>query len=95
MPELIVVELKYVFTFFQNGNWVDCVCDEKHEFICMKMSASTPTGEEVLQDIGCKFVCCIHLFCIFDDDQQSCEIKILYYFTDEIWVFSFLGVLAL
>lgn len=28
----------------------------------MKTSASTPTGEEMLQDIGCKFVCCLYLF---------------------------------
>ncbi|TWW73594.1 Macrophage mannose receptor 1 [Takifugu flavidus] len=40
----------------ENGNWVDRMCNEKHEFICMKMSTSTPSGEEVSKDIGCKYV---------------------------------------
>uniref|UniRef100_A0A674PBS8 Mannose receptor, C type 1b n=1 Tax=Takifugu rubripes TaxID=31033 RepID=A0A674PBS8_TAKRU len=39
----------------ENGNWVDRMCNEKHEFICMKMSTSTPSGEEVSKDIGCKY----------------------------------------
>ncbi|XP_038573591.1 macrophage mannose receptor 1-like [Micropterus salmoides] len=38
----------------ENGNWADRVCEEKHGFICMKMSASKPTGDEVEQDVGCK-----------------------------------------
>ncbi|XP_070774848.1 macrophage mannose receptor 1-like [Enoplosus armatus] len=38
----------------ENGNWADHVCEEKHGFICMKMSASKPTGDEVEQDAGCK-----------------------------------------
>ncbi|KAK5860193.1 hypothetical protein PBY51_021688 [Eleginops maclovinus] len=38
----------------ENGNWADRVCDEKHGFICMKMSASEPSGDEVEQDVGCK-----------------------------------------
>ncbi|KAF3698792.1 Macrophage mannose receptor 1 [Channa argus] len=38
----------------ENGNWADRICEDKHGFICMKMSASTPTGEEVEQDVGCK-----------------------------------------
>ncbi|XP_044077016.1 macrophage mannose receptor 1-like [Siniperca chuatsi] len=38
----------------ENGNWADRVCVEKHGFICMKMSASKPTGDEVEQDVGCK-----------------------------------------
>ncbi|XP_035491562.2 macrophage mannose receptor 1 isoform X1 [Scophthalmus maximus] len=38
----------------ENGNWANCVCEEKHGFICMKMSASKPTGDEVEKDIGCK-----------------------------------------
>ncbi|KAI9544495.1 hypothetical protein NQZ68_001368 [Dissostichus eleginoides] len=38
----------------ENGNWADRVCDEKHGFICMKMSASQPSGDEVEQDVGCK-----------------------------------------
>lgn len=50
------------FGFLQNGKWVDCMCNEKKDFICMKTSASTPTGEEVLQDIGCRIVCCLYLF---------------------------------
>lgn len=31
--------------FLQNGKWVDLMCGEKKDFICMKTSASTPTGE--------------------------------------------------
>ncbi|KAF1383676.1 hypothetical protein PFLUV_G00134320 [Perca fluviatilis] len=38
----------------ENGNWADQVCEEKHGSICMKMSASKPTGDEVEQDSGCK-----------------------------------------
>ncbi|XP_044077015.1 macrophage mannose receptor 1-like [Siniperca chuatsi] len=38
----------------ENGNWADRMCDEKHGFICMKMSASEPSGNEVEQNIGCK-----------------------------------------
>ncbi|XP_008284987.1 macrophage mannose receptor 1-like [Stegastes partitus] len=38
----------------QNGNWADRVCTEKHGFICMKTSASEPSGDEVEQNIGCK-----------------------------------------
>ncbi|XP_054452124.1 macrophage mannose receptor 1-like [Anoplopoma fimbria] len=38
----------------ENGNWADRVCEEKHGSICMKMSASKPTGDEVQQDVGCK-----------------------------------------
>uniref|UniRef100_A0A3B4UK92 Mannose receptor, C type 1b n=1 Tax=Seriola dumerili TaxID=41447 RepID=A0A3B4UK92_SERDU len=38
----------------EKGNWVDRVCDERHGFICMKRSASKPTGDEVEQDVGCK-----------------------------------------
>ncbi|KAM8728032.1 macrophage mannose receptor 1-like isoform 2-T2 [Acanthopagrus schlegelii] len=38
----------------ENGNWADHVCEEKHGFICMKMSASESTGDEVVQDDGCK-----------------------------------------
>ena len=42
--------------FFQNGNWADRSCDEKHGFICMKQSETEPTGKEVDLDIGCKAV---------------------------------------
>ncbi|XP_073347649.1 macrophage mannose receptor 1-like [Pagrus major] len=38
----------------ENGNWADHVCEEKHGFICMKMSASKSTGDEVVQNEGCK-----------------------------------------
>ncbi|KAM9323120.1 macrophage mannose receptor 1-like [Pholidichthys leucotaenia] len=38
----------------QNGNWADRDCKEKHGFICMKKSASEPTGDEVEQNVGCK-----------------------------------------
>ncbi|KAK2822605.1 hypothetical protein Q5P01_022670 [Channa striata] len=38
----------------ENGNWADRTCEDKHGFICMKMSTSNPTGEEVEQDVGCK-----------------------------------------
>ncbi|XP_038573590.1 macrophage mannose receptor 1-like [Micropterus salmoides] len=38
----------------EKGNWADRSCDEKHAFICMKQSATEPTGDEVEVDIGCK-----------------------------------------
>ncbi|XP_042353789.1 macrophage mannose receptor 1-like isoform X2 [Plectropomus leopardus] len=38
----------------ENGNWADHVCEEKHGYICMKMSSSYPIGNEVDQDAGCK-----------------------------------------
>ncbi|XP_029309225.1 macrophage mannose receptor 1-like [Cottoperca gobio] len=38
----------------ENGNWADRVCDEKHGFLCMKRSASQPSGDEVEQDVDCK-----------------------------------------
>ncbi|XP_070700691.1 macrophage mannose receptor 1-like [Pempheris klunzingeri] len=38
----------------ENGNWADRVCDEKHGFICMKTSASEPSGHELEQNVGCK-----------------------------------------
>uniref|UniRef100_UPI003AAC2783 macrophage mannose receptor 1-like n=1 Tax=Centroberyx gerrardi TaxID=166262 RepID=UPI003AAC2783 len=38
----------------ENGNWADRVCEEKHGFICMKSSASKPSGDEVPLDTGCK-----------------------------------------
>ncbi|XP_028448497.1 macrophage mannose receptor 1-like [Perca flavescens] len=38
----------------ENGNWADRMCDEKHGFICMKRSASEPSGDEVEQNVGCK-----------------------------------------
>ncbi|XP_071402106.1 macrophage mannose receptor 1-like [Centroberyx affinis] len=37
-----------------NGNWVDHECKEKHGFICMKSSASKPSGDELDLNIGCK-----------------------------------------
>ncbi|XP_059200605.1 macrophage mannose receptor 1-like [Centropristis striata] len=38
----------------ENGNWADRVCDEKHGYICMKISDSGPSGDEVERNIGCK-----------------------------------------
>ncbi|XP_022613990.1 macrophage mannose receptor 1-like isoform X1 [Seriola dumerili] len=38
----------------ENGNWADRVCGEKHGFICMKTSATEPSGDEVEQNAGCK-----------------------------------------
>ncbi|XP_078029223.1 macrophage mannose receptor 1-like [Epinephelus lanceolatus] len=38
----------------ENGNWADRACNEKHGFICMKTSASEPSGDEVDLNIGCK-----------------------------------------
>uniref|UniRef100_A0AAQ5XYV6 Mannose receptor, C type 1b n=1 Tax=Amphiprion ocellaris TaxID=80972 RepID=A0AAQ5XYV6_AMPOC len=38
----------------ESGNWADRACTEKHGFICMKTSASEPSGDEVDQNIGCK-----------------------------------------
>ncbi|XP_043990703.1 macrophage mannose receptor 1-like [Gambusia affinis] len=38
----------------ENGNWADRDCKENHGFICMKASASEPTGDEVQQEAGCK-----------------------------------------
>ncbi|KAM7379548.1 hypothetical protein PAMP_005094 [Pampus punctatissimus] len=38
----------------ENGDWADRVCEEKHGFICMKISASQPTEDEVEQNVGCK-----------------------------------------
>lgn len=49
-------------SFLQNGNWADTVCDEKHDFICMKKSAAEPSGDEVEQNIGCKVV---RILCLF------------------------------
>lgn len=43
-------------TLLQNGNWADRVCEEQHGFICKKMSALRPSGEEVEQNTGCKNV---------------------------------------
>ncbi|KAF7668435.1 hypothetical protein LDENG_00014620 [Lucifuga dentata] len=38
----------------EKGNWADRMCEEKHGFICMKMSATERSGDEVQMDIGCK-----------------------------------------
>ncbi|KAM7400359.1 hypothetical protein PAMA_004852 [Pampus argenteus] len=38
----------------ENGDWADRVCEEKHGFICMKISASQLTEDEVEQNVGCK-----------------------------------------
>ena len=52
---------------------MDSRCSEKKDFMCMKMSASKPAEKEVLQDIGCKIVCCLlplPYHCIFTAVQQ-------------------------
>ncbi|KAM6989317.1 LOW QUALITY PROTEIN: macrophage mannose receptor 1-like [Tautogolabrus adspersus] len=36
------------------GNWADRVCEEKHGFICMKLSSTKATGDEVVMDEGCR-----------------------------------------
>ncbi|KAM4727472.1 macrophage mannose receptor 1-like [Anableps anableps] len=38
----------------ESGNWADRDCKEKHGFICMKTSASEPSGDELQPDAGCK-----------------------------------------
>ncbi|CAL8279713.1 unnamed protein product [Lota lota] len=38
----------------ENGNWADRSCVEKHGYICMKISDSDSTGNEVPVDLGCK-----------------------------------------
>ncbi|KAM3850433.1 macrophage mannose receptor 1-like [Diretmus argenteus] len=38
----------------EKGNWADGLCEDKHGFICMKQSASKPTGPEVELNEGCK-----------------------------------------
>ncbi|XP_070829826.1 macrophage mannose receptor 1-like [Chaetodon trifascialis] len=38
----------------EKGNWADRVCEEKHGYICMKMSVPKPTGDELEQSEGCK-----------------------------------------
>lgn len=61
----LVLQLSNIYgflSFLQNGNWVDRVCDEKHDFICMKKSAAEPSGDEVEQNIGCKVVRKLCLF---------------------------------
>ncbi|XP_070700688.1 macrophage mannose receptor 1-like [Pempheris klunzingeri] len=56
----------------KNGNWADRVCDEKHGFICMKMSGSIPTGEEVQQEPGCKAMWRRHgSYCYFIGTQSK------------------------
>ncbi|CAL8367040.1 unnamed protein product [Boreogadus saida] len=38
----------------ENGNWADRSCTEKHGYVCMKISGSESTGDEVPMDLGCK-----------------------------------------
>ncbi|XP_061588555.1 macrophage mannose receptor 1-like [Cololabis saira] len=38
----------------ENGKWADRNCREKHGYICMKTSASEPSGDEVEESAGCK-----------------------------------------
>nr|XP_046265195.1 macrophage mannose receptor 1-like isoform X4 [Scatophagus argus] len=53
-PALFTSQEDCVLIRGENGNWADRVCDEKHGFICMKTSASEPSGDEVEQNVGCK-----------------------------------------
>lgn len=56
----LVLQLSNIYgflSFLQNGNWADRVCDEKHDFVCVKKSAAEPSGDEVEQNIGYKVVC--------------------------------------
>lgn len=55
------LQVFYSVSFLQKGNWADRSCDEKHAFICMKQSATEPTGDEVEVDIGCKVVSEIYM----------------------------------
>jgi hypothetical protein len=52
----------------QNGNWADRSCTEKHGYVCMKISGSESSGDEVPMDLGCKpvsgegfLICCIYI----------------------------------
>ncbi|XP_076601189.1 macrophage mannose receptor 1-like [Chaetodon auriga] len=53
-PAVSTVQEDCVLVRGENGNWADRVCEEKHGFICMKTSASEPSGDVVEQNIGCK-----------------------------------------
>ncbi|KAF7668437.1 hypothetical protein LDENG_00014640 [Lucifuga dentata] len=53
-PAISAIQEDCVLIRGANGNWADRVCEEKHGFICMKPSASEPSGDEVEQNIGCK-----------------------------------------
>ncbi|XP_042353414.1 macrophage mannose receptor 1-like [Plectropomus leopardus] len=66
----------------ENGNWADRVCDEKHGFVCMKMSESEPSGDEVELNAGCKAGWKRHgSYCYFvgtetktfDDAKKDCK----------------------
>ena len=46
----------------QNGNWADRTCGERHGYICMKAGASEPSGDEVVQNVGCKTVRELYFF---------------------------------
>ncbi|XP_028988444.1 macrophage mannose receptor 1-like [Betta splendens] len=68
----------------KNGNWADDTCESKHGFICMKMSALTPSGEEVEQDPDCKTGWRKHgSYCYFigtnkktfDEAKDDCEVS--------------------
>ena len=43
-----------LLSLVQNGNWADRSCGEKHGYVCMKISDTESTGEEVPMDLGCK-----------------------------------------
>lgn len=79
--------------FLQNGNWADRVCNEKHGFICMKMSASEPSGDEVEQNVGCKTVRELYFFQYLKKKNVSlvhtvmvCSLKLSLSVTLQGWV---------
>ncbi|KAM9789405.1 LOW QUALITY PROTEIN: macrophage mannose receptor 1-like [Neosynchiropus ocellatus] len=53
-PEVNSNNGKCVLIRGERGNWADRSCEEKHGFICMKASATHPTGDEVDVNSGCK-----------------------------------------
>ncbi|XP_027145353.1 macrophage mannose receptor 1 isoform X2 [Larimichthys crocea] len=61
-----------IFIKGENGNWADGSCGEKRGFICMKMSRSRPTGDEVVQNVGCKAGWRRHgSYCYFTGEQTK------------------------
>ncbi|XP_060901039.1 macrophage mannose receptor 1-like [Labrus mixtus] len=38
----------------ETGNWADRACEERHGFICMKLSSTKATEDEVVMDEGCR-----------------------------------------
>ncbi|KAM8838454.1 macrophage mannose receptor 1-like isoform 2-T2 [Synchiropus picturatus] len=53
-PDVKSNKEKCVLVRGERGKWADRSCEEKHGFICMKPSATHPTGDEVDVNSGCK-----------------------------------------